>query len=227
MRFTVFIGGILFFFSSIAAVPTHQAVIELFTSQSCSSCPAADRLVGGYADSPDILPLSFHVTYWNYTGWEDPYSKEGFTKRQLQYKEHLGRLNIYTPQAVVQGKYDIVGSEEASLQEAVSIATHSNPWIDITLQIKGDEVIITVPASPLIDARLFLIGYQKQTRNFVPRGENADTYLSHRNSVVELLELAHYRGKELSITHKKPAGDGTAILLQTIENGQILGIAWL
>lgn len=206
---------------------SHLAVVELFTSQGCSSCPPADKLVGSYADTPGVLPLSFHVSYWNYLGWDDPYSKEGFTKRQQAYKNYLGRFNIYTPQAVVQGQYDVVGSQAPALKQALGKATHSSPWVNISLRKDGDTVQITIPETAGLQARLFIVGYLKRVENQVMRGENAGETLMHRNSVVDLIYISDYDGKPLMLKHPIPAGDGIALLLQSKDSGAIIGASTL
>ena len=98
----------------------RPVVVELFTSQGCSSCPPADRVLRGLAGRADVLPLAFHVTYWNRLGWVDPYSFEGATARQRAYERLSAIGGIYTPQAVVDGAVDVVGSDEARLRRAIA-----------------------------------------------------------------------------------------------------------
>jgi hypothetical protein len=98
------------------------AVLELFTSQGCSSCPPADAVLGKYAlqNNPNIVPLAFHVDYWNYIGWKDPFSKAEFSNRQRDYAKKMNTEGTYTPQVIINGKYELVGSKESAIQNKVT-----------------------------------------------------------------------------------------------------------
>lgn len=98
------------------------AVLELFTSQGCSSCPPADAVLGTYAlqNNPNIIPLAFHVDYWNYIGWKDPFSKSEFSQRQSDYAKKMNTQGNYTPQVIINGKYELVGSNEGAIQNLVT-----------------------------------------------------------------------------------------------------------
>src|SRR5262245_56361084 len=97
-------------------------VVELFTSEGCSSCPPADAFLGELAQRPDVVPLAFHVDYWDYIGWKDPYANPAFTQRQHDYKAALGLHMVYTPQMIVDGRTDVVGSERGSVEAAIGKA---------------------------------------------------------------------------------------------------------
>lgn len=103
-------------------------VLELFTSQGCSSCPPADKVLGKYAleNNPNIIPLAFHVDYWNYIGWKDPFSKAAFSNRQREYSQKMKTEGTYTPQVIINGKYELVGSKESDIQNKV-IQELANP----------------------------------------------------------------------------------------------------
>ena len=125
------------------------AVVELFTSQGCSSCPAADALLGEVVaeskkDGKPILGLSYHVSYWNHLGWKDPYSSEQFTRRQQQYAEVLQLQSIYTPQMIVNGEYEFVGSDRRKLENALAKVRGEIPeyQIEATATAVGKEVAI-------------------------------------------------------------------------------------
>lgn len=209
------------------AQAAHPAVIELFTSQGCSSCPPADRLVGSLADNPDILVLSFHVDYWNYLGWKDPFSSAQFTERQRDYAQFLGGRNVYTPQAVIQGTYDVVGSSAGRLRQALDKAHESKDWVDVTLQSSSNGLSIALPAATLRNATILLVGYDKKASTQVARGENAGENLTHRNSVRALQTLGVWQGESWKKTIAKPTGDGTAVLIQSNTSGAIIGAGWL
>lgn len=229
-----FLKRILYCFAALTpmaiasnALAAHPAVIELFTSQGCSSCPPADKLVGTFADSPDILVLSFHVDYWNYLGWKDPYSSAEFTARQRDYARFLGSSNVYTPQAVVQGSYDVVGSYADRLKAAINKAKATDNWVNVTLKKTGNSLSISLPSAKSEQSNILLIGFDKTSTNAVPRGENAGEKLTHRNSVTEIKNLGTWQGESLNKNAEIPKGDGTAVLIQSSKTGAILGAAWL
>ena len=206
---------------------SHPVVLELFTSQGCSSCPPADRLVSNYADYAGVLVLSYHVDYWNYIGWKDPYSSAENTNRQREYAAYLRSRNVYTPQAIIQGQYDVVGSNESDLAKALDKAAKNDRWIVAKLERLGEKISISLPVSENINAKILLLGYQKRSINPVPRGENAGTQLAHRNSVTSIVPLGEWKGAALNISKELPAGDGVAVLIQSVDNGNIIGAAWL
>lgn len=228
MRISYFLISLLFFpASTLAAPPIHPVVIELFTSQGCSSCPPADKLVGSYANRSDVLPLSFHVNYWNYIGWDDPYSSEETTQRQREYQRYLKRRGVYTPQAVVQGTHDVVGSRPYALNKAVAASAKSTPWVPVIINKSDHNMAISIDAAAGINANILLVGYQKQAANHVLKGENAGETLAHTNIVLDIRKMGVYSGAAMQLTHSLPAGDGAAILLQSPQSGQIIGAAWL
>ena len=98
-------------------------VVELFTSQGCSSCPPADALLGKLSKRHDVLPLAFHVDYWDYIGWKDPYASKDATERQYGYGHALGLNMVYTPQMVIDGSQDVVGSDESAVLRAITAST--------------------------------------------------------------------------------------------------------
>lgn len=229
-----FLKKILYCFAALTpmaiasnAYAAHPAVIELFTSQGCSSCPPADRLIGSLADSPDILVLSFHVDYWNYLGWKDPYSSAEFTARQRDYARYLGGSNVYTPQAIVQGSFDVVGSYADRLKSAITKARATDQWVNVTLKKTGNTVSISLPAAPAEQSNIVLVGFDKTSTNAVPRGENAGEKLTHRNSVTEIKNLGTWQGEAVNKNAPIPKGDGAAVLIQSSKTGAILGAAWL
>lgn len=113
-------------------------VLELFTSQGCSSCPPADKVLGKYAESNDntIFPLSFYVDYWNYIGWDDPYSRQQFTQRQQQYAKQL-KASVYTPQLFINGKQEVIGSDSNKIAALVAAVSRHKA----TVQITGNAIV--------------------------------------------------------------------------------------
>lgn len=175
---------------------SRVVVLELFTSEGCSSCPPADRLLQRLAEEPDlagrIAPLSLHVDYWNYLGWQDPYSSERWSNRQKTYARNLsGR--VYTPQLVVDGQAEAVGSQEGEVRGLIREALSRPPQarVDLTPGEPGESAWpIQVSAELLEDAgeaELWIAVTENDLENSVSRGENAGRTLTH-DGVVRRLE---------------------------------------
>ena len=158
-------------------------VVELFTSQGCSSCPAADHLLSkiardGGANGRAVIPLSFHVDYWNDLGWADPFSLPAWTERQRQYADALGDNRVYTPELVVGGAAGMVGSQAANVERAIAAAPPQRP-VTASAQWSRDKVIVTATAPA--DAEIVVAVWEQDTSTRVPRGENAgETLVSAR-----------------------------------------------
>jgi hypothetical protein len=172
-------------------------VLELFTSQGCSSCPPADRLLGKLAEAGEVgsrkvIPLSFHVDYWNDLGWKDPYSLPAWTERQSQYSRALGDDRVYTPELVVGGAAGMVGSNATNVMSAIEKA--SRPTLlgaSATWSKDSVEITTTAPAG----ADVLVAVFEDAKSNKVPRGENSGTTSVHRH-VVRKLERVAVAGKQ-------------------------------
>lgn len=203
-------------------------VVELFTSQGCSSCPPADAVLAELARTrPDVLPLSFHVTYWNRLGWRDRFSLEEATERQRRYARWLGRASaypgsVYTPQAVVGGRRDAVGSDRTALLAAIRAAAGAEgPSVRVT--VRDGNAVAEVGAGPGAGT-LWLVGFDRMHETAVGAGENAGRRLSHVNVVRGVRSAGAWRGEVLRVTAPVPAGERVTALLQA-EDGAILGAA--
>ncbi len=181
-------------------MPRGPIVIELFTSQGCSSCPPADRLLNKIArestGARPIAALSFHVDYWDDLGWPDPFAKPAYTERQRVYARALGDRSVYTPELVVGGTKGMVGSNAVGISSAIAAAPQpsllpvTSTWSAATL-----DVTVTAPA----DADVWVAIWDDGTRTEVPRGENAGETLVH-DRVVRHLERVASAGKKRTST---------------------------
>lgn len=180
--------------SSVAGAGDGEPVlVELFTSQGCSSCPPADRLLSRLAGEDDVIPLAYHVDYWNYIGWQDPFSKSAWSERQRSYARSLGHGRVYTPQLVVDGASDCVGSDADAVERQIAEARRRGSRARLTLdlsagagssRIQADLKATVSPGSPLeLKAAIFENGLETA----VSRGENARRTL-HNDFVVRRLE---------------------------------------
>lgn len=210
------------------------SVVELFTSEGCSSCPSADKLAARIqkenADKP-VYILAFHVDYWNRLGWKDVFSDPAFTKRQRQYASLLKLSSIYTPQAVVNGRTEFVGSQEATMRKAIAEGLAQKASSKILLENAGStgervsvDYHITGPAG---NASLILALVQKTAESEVRSGENAGRTLPHVQ-ITRAIQTVNINGKaaekgQISIpAGLKIAGMEVIALLQNNESGQIL-----
>jgi hypothetical protein len=213
---------------ALAAGPTLAApqlsVVELFTSQGCSSCPPANDNVRALSDRPDILALSFGVTYWDQLGWKDSFAQPTFTARQYAYAKSLRHSGPFTPQVVVDGRADVVGAQKGEI-EALAARTRLAGGPSIALGPK--DVILSAAAAPAKPADVWLVRYDPRVVQVPVRaGENEGRTLPHKNVVKSLTRLGAWSGG--AETFALPAatpGLLTAILVQTPQAGPILAAA--
>ncbi len=205
----------------------RPVVVELFTSQGCSSCPPADAVVADLARSaPDVLALTFHVTYWNNLGWQDPFSIEAATERQRRYVALSVSPQVYTPAMVIDGRQDVVGSDRTSVEAMLASA-----WRDaqntapVEILRAGTGLTITIGAGAG-HGSVLLLGYDRQHQTRVGRGENTGRTLLEANIVRAITLAGTWTGERLNLSSAMPAGDEVAVIVQA-ENGAILGAARL
>lgn len=208
-------------------------VVELFTSQGCSSCPPSDAYLRELSRRPDILALSFHVNYWDYIGWRDPFALPEFTERQRGYARRLKQRYVYTPEMVVQGRGHDSGIDRAAIVRLIAEAQKpEQPQIAPRLADRGRAGIVV--ALPRSDAPqpcdLWLVTYDPEHRTKVLRGENRGRELANTNVVRSLQLLARWDGApaELAVPAEKLGNArGVAILVQRPDLGPIMGASSL
>jgi hypothetical protein len=224
--------GLLFalVFLALGIAPLHAderpTVVELFTSEGCSSCPPADALLAELAGRPDVLALSFHVDYWDRLGWKDPFSSPEATRRQHGYAELLGLATVYTPQIVVDGRWQAVGSDRTEVEQALGSARHNRDDVPVALAVAPGRAKITMgPGGGGVAATLLLIGFDRRHVTAVARGENGGRTLSHVDVVRSIEEVAQFdgRARAVEIPIRMP-GDRIAAILQA-RDGRVLGVA--
>jgi hypothetical protein len=213
--------------TTAAVAEDAPVVVELFTSQGCYSCPPADELLGELAEREDVLPLAFHVTYWDRLGWPDTLGLEAGTARQEAYARSLGTGRMYTPQMVVQGQIDVVGSQRSRVTRALEIAAEHR---GDNLGLEVAEGRVTIPARDAVTGTVWLAAYDDLNEVAIERGENAGKTLTYHHSVRELVELGRYDGEaleaELPLARLAAEGrDGAAVLVQRESDGAIVGAA--
>ncbi|HEY1411314.1 MAG TPA: DUF1223 domain-containing protein, partial [Rhodopila sp.] len=207
-----------------AAQPPERPVVgELFTSEGCSSCPPADaKLAELVRTRPDLLLLSFHVTYWNYLGWRDPYSFEAATQRQQRYVALAVSPEVYTPALVVDGKFDVVGSDKPAVDRTLRQAALSEETA-APIEVQRSTAGLTVSVGAGSGAgTLLLVGYDRLHQTAVGRGENGGRTLTEANIVRSMSVLGVWSGKPVRLQVPNPAGQEVAVLLQR-NDGRIVG----
>jgi hypothetical protein len=199
--------------------------VELFTSQGCSSCPPADAFLAELArDRTDVLALGFHVTYWNGLGWRDPFSLDAATARQRHYAAQFSADGVYTPQMVVDGRREMVGSDRATAQAAIRAAA-SKASAGPSLRVIRENGAITLDAGAGQGrATLWLIGYDREHRTAIGRGENTGRTLLEANIVRAIADAGVWTGAPLHVSLPPPPGERIAAILQA-EDGGIIGAA--
>ena len=208
-------------------------VVELFTSQGCSSCVPADRLMGELAARDDVVALSFHVDYWDYIGWTDPFASAETTARQHAYARALGQRNVYTPEIVVGGVTHRVGSDTKAVRAAIR-KVRETPGVgaEVTIEMIGPDVLrVTVGASHYFGAAdVVLVRYDERLETAVPRGENAGRTVVNHNVVREFRKIGSWSGQEKSFEVRwsetaDRGGDHCAVIVQASGTGPVLGAA--
>ena len=197
-------------------------VVELFTSEGCSSCPPADALLAELANRPDVLALSFHVDYWDGLGWKDPFSSREATHRQERYKTLLDLATVYTPQIVVDGRWQAVGSDRAEVERALDLARRDRSGIPVALAVdRGNALIKFSAVADAASASVLLIGFDRRHVDKVKGGENGGRTLAHADVVRGVDEV----GSAGDIVAPIPwRSDRVAAIVQA-KDGHILGVA--
>jgi hypothetical protein len=211
------------------------AVVELFTSEGCSSCPPADALVAHVqkesADQP-VYILTFHVDYWNRLGWKDVFSKHEYSERQNQYARWLKSSQVYTPQVIVNGRTEFVGSDEKSLRNAIKTGLDKSAKTELTLsgiKVQGDKATVQYHAEGVTGNSALLIALiEKNATTKVKSGENGGHTLSHVQIVTELKSISlknDGKGTEnIALPHGFDPQKWELIgFVQNITNGEITG----
>lgn len=236
MRLRVVVLAATLALAGSAAQAEPKAVLELFTSQGCSSCPPADELFGEYAKRDDVVALSLPVDYWNYLGWEDTLASHQNTERQRGYAAARGDRQVYTPQVVIDGRRHVVGSDRAAIEAAIT-AEGNSLSVPVHLTFTDDTMTVNVGASA--DGQsprsvVWLVLYDRAHTVEIAGGENGGRRVTYYNVVREMRRLAMWKGEALTVDLpllelNEASADGSAAILQqetkTGLPGPILGAA--
>jgi hypothetical protein len=189
--------------------PAHadpRAVVELFTSQGCSSCPPADKILGELAKDPSIIAMSMPIDYWDYLGWKDTLADSRFSARQRAYSRMRGDREVYTPQAVINGEMHVVGSDLAGIESAIGVTRKNESVMSVPVMMTqaGRQLNVSVAASTkgpaAMHGEVWICSISKAVPISISRGENRGRELTYYNVVRNLLKVGDWNGNPGSWT---------------------------
>ena len=221
------------------AVVTSQPkiVLELFTSQGCSSCPSADALFPSFIARKDVIALSMSIDYWDYIGWRDTLAKPIFTARQRSYGNKIGDGIIYTPEIVIDGRVHFNGSDKRAISKMIEQRKKeiaAQPRVALAVTTRNDMLHVSVgeqtPGMNIKKATLWMALFSSKKSVKVKRGENRGRFLSYHNVVRELTPIGRWTGEKMLLKLPKKqimqrGADGCVILLQNGDGGPIIAAA--
>jgi hypothetical protein len=223
-----FVAVTLAAFLCSASALAQPVVVELFTSQGCSSCPPADALLGELASRPGIVALAYHVDYWDDLGWKDRYSIPEAAQRQRGYVKRLSRSGAFTPQIVVSGDTSVVGSNRREVERAIA---GDRDTLGLALSSAGGDLEIQFKEAWREPMDVYLVSYRARATDKIASGENARRTLKHFNVVRSFKRLGSWNGKpqrmSASIASLPQDATDVAVILQRKNQGAIAGAATL
>ncbi len=214
-----------------------RAVVELFTSQGCSSCPPADAVLADLARQKDIVALSFPVTYWDYLGWKDTLAHAAFTARQKDYAHARNDRQVFTPQMIVNGRKSCVGSDRVQIEKSIQATSDGRKALPVNVDLseQNGRVAISIEETPETTSRaaeIWVLPVARAETVPIGRGENRGRTITYANVVRGLNRVGEWRGGsarvEVSLETARGGADGYVVLLQASEGarpGAILGAA--
>lgn len=223
-------GLLLCLAAPVAAQSTEGVVVELYTSQGCSSCPPADEFMAELATHEEVIALALHVDYWDYIGWEDSFAKAQFTERQKSYARAAKSRMIYTPQMIIGGVERVEGNEPESVVKLIGKHLAAVPTVRVTLERMGDQVRIGAVADrPLPGGAVVqMVRYTPAAEVAIERGENAGRVVTYRNIVTEWKTLADWPGQApLEMMADAPGAEPVVVIVQEPGPASVLAAARL
>ena len=232
-----FIVGLLIASYAVARAEP-KALLELFTSQGCSSCPAADKLIGEFTKDPSVVVISLPIDIWDYLGWKDTLASPAHSERQRAYARIRGDRQVYTPQVVVNGSMHVLGSDRAAIERVIA-QTDQRPnvmSVPVTLSVGSDDLSVKIEAAENNHAagEVWLCPLERAVAVAIGRGENRGRTVTYHNVVRRWIKLGDWTGTEASwavpMADIKTDGiDGAAVMVQEGSHdkpGLILGAAF-
>ncbi len=227
-KYLVIVTGVWMALAGFATAQSSPVVVELYTSQGCSSCPPADELLGKLAKRDDVIALSLHVDYWDYIGWKDIFASPKFTDRQHAYARAAGKRMVYTPQMVIAGQDHVVGAKPGEVARLIKAHSKTPDPVKLSVTRKGNR--LEIMAEPLQEGLgrmvVQMVRFKDGQTVRIKRGENAGRDLSYSNVVTEWEVLKEWNGRSpLSISAKITGDDDCVIIIQRASHGPVLAAA--
>jgi hypothetical protein len=208
--------------------PAHadpRAVVELFTSQGCESCPPADKIIGELAKDPNVIALSMPIEYWDYLGWKDTLADSRFSARQKAYSQMRGDRDVYTPQVIVNGSANVVGSDRAAIDGAIRNTQKAGVMsVPVTMTLSGKQINVSVAASKAATAahgEIWICSVSKSVPISIGRGENRGRELTYYNVVRNILKVGDWNGSagSWSVPLENVSRDGVDAAVVYVQDG--------
>ncbi len=202
------------------SVANGPVVVELFTSEGCASCPNADAVLAELAKRPDVIAMSLHVDYWDHLGWKDTLGLPGHTRRQKAYQKNLGTGYLYTPQAVIQGSSQTVGSDRAAIERLIKKAA-ALPHLQLALRQTPEGMVLDIAEGPYqgMPATVWLCPLQARAEVAIERGENAGRTLTYEWVVRGWKKLGQWSGEAMTVPLPEDLPRPSVLLVQGGYNG--------
>jgi hypothetical protein len=211
--------------ASVAVRAEPRAVIELFTSQGCSSCPAADKLAGELARDPSLVVMSLPVDYWDYLGWKDTLALPGHTNRQRAYSKSRGDREVYTPQVVVNGTVHVLGSDKYAIDHAITQTRKQEGTLalPVSLTVSGEQISVSIPAAKgaVAKGEIWLCPITKDVPVNIGRGENSGHTVTYHNVVRRWIKLGEWTGvaRTFTVPLRDMTGVGADAVAVVVQSG--------
>ena len=219
------LAGLLLAGAAPAHAQDRPVVVELYTSQGCSSCPPADRFLAELAARDDVIALALHVDYWDYIGWKDIFADPAYTQRQKDYARAVGARTVYTPQMVIGGQDHVVGLRPMQVIERIIAHGDQPALVRLSVARSGDALDIRAEAKPAAPDGMVvqLVRYDPEETVEIKRGENAGRVMTYTNIVTDWQALAEWDGDApLSLSVTAPGGAPAVVIVQAPGPGPIL-----
>ncbi len=214
--------------TSQVAAQNGPVVIELYTSQGCSSCPPADAMLHDLAKRDDVIALALHVDYWDYIGWADIFAQPEFTARQHAYARAANSATVYTPQMIIGGVDHVIGSRPVQVMDVMQAHRRKGNPVAVTMTRNGDQVQINATPGGSGDYVVQLVRYKPEETVAIRRGENAGRNLRYANIVTSWNVIERWDGlAPLSLMTQAAGDDPVVVIIQQASNGPIMGAAQL
>lgn len=229
-RLAILLAAMLLPVAAAAGGANNVVLVELFTSQGCSSCPPADEHMASLAKRRDVLPLSMHVDYWDYLGWKDTFAQAEHTLRQAEYRDRLGGRVLFTPQVVVGGVTSVPGVRRDLVDAAVKDATKTKPAAAIRIDRENGMLEAAIDGAKVPrPSTIWVASYDQEATVQIERGENAGQTYTYHNVVEKLMRVGPWNGNgQAAFPLPQPApGEGVAVWLQDDRSGRILAASFV